>query len=358
MVRAAVVGCGDISITHREAIGAIDGAELVALCDTTPEALAAAGEKHPGVPTFEDHRTLLDHVRPDVVHVCTPHHQHVPVAIDALDAGVDVLTEKPVAHTLVDADRLIDATEKAHRESGARIAVSFQNRYNRPVQRLHELLENGDLGMVQAATATVIWGRTREYYRARPWRGTWSESGGGLLINQAIHTIDLLQWLLGDVLTLSGHAATHRLGDVIEVEDTAEMVLEHRGGARSVFFATNNNAVNSPVTIEIVAENGSAILRGDLEVTWGDGRVENVLERSATGSGRSYWGVSHQELIADFYAGHGSGERFWISPAEARKSLQILKEVYAQSPGPIADGAASAEDAAREAAPTEVTPSS
>jgi UDP-N-acetyl-2-amino-2-deoxyglucuronate dehydrogenase len=323
---AALIGCGDVSAIHLEAIAALDGIELAAVCDTDPDRLAAAA-KALSVPGFADHRQLIDSVRPDVVHICTPHDQHAQVAIDCLEQGVHVITEKPLAHTVKDGQRLIEAAE----QNPAKIAVCFQNRYNAGVAAIHRLLTSGDVGEVTGAGATVMWHRTAEYYRDRPWRGRWSTSGGGLLMNQAIHTVDLVQWLVGPVTRVRGHAATHLLGDVIEVEDTAEMVLDHANGARSVFYATVANTENAPVTLDITTEQATLSLRGDLTVSFADGRVEVVPERRAASGGRSYWGVSHELLIRDFYDRLGDPEPFWISPQEAAKSLAIVKDVYAQS---------------------------
>jgi UDP-N-acetyl-2-amino-2-deoxyglucuronate dehydrogenase len=326
VLRVAVIGCGDISVVHTAAIAETPDAQLVAVCDRDPERLAVAAEAY-AVPGFADHRTLLDQVRPDVVHICTSHDEHARVAVDCLAAGVNVITEKPLAHTLAEGERLVAAAE----QSPAKIAVCFQNRYNTTVAALHQRLSTGDLGRVLGAAATVCWHRTADYYLARPWRGTWAGSGGGLLMNQAIHTVDLLQWLLGDVTAVAGHASTRALSDAIEVEDTAELALVHAGGARSVFYATLAYAANAPVTIDVVTEQATLRLRGDLTVSYADASVEVVTEpRAATGD-RAYWGVSHELLIRDFYARIDEPEPFWISPREAQKSLRIVKDVYRQS---------------------------
>ncbi len=326
MAKAAVIGCGDVSAIHLEAIAAVDGIDLVGVCDTDPDRRAAAAVNL-SVPGFANHRQLIDGVRPDVVHLCTPHDQHVQVAIDCLEQSVHVITEKPLAHTVAEGQRLLAAAET----SLAKIAVCFQNRYNAGVAAMHRLLTSGDLGQITGAGATVMWHRTADYYLDRPWRGRWSSSGGGLLMNQAIHTVDLVQWLVGPVTRVRGHAATRFLGDVIEVEDTAEMVLEHATGARSVFYATLANTVNAPVTLDIATEGATLSLRGDLTVSYADGRLEVVPERKAPSGGRAYWGVSHELLIRDFYDQLGDPERFWISPREAAKSLAIVQDVYAQS---------------------------
>ncbi|MFK0006426.1 Gfo/Idh/MocA family protein [Paenarthrobacter sp. NPDC090520] len=326
MPTAAVIGCGDVSSVHFAALATLADAELVAVCDTNPERLEAAAAAH-GVPGYASHLDLLEKVRPDVVHICTPHHLHASIAADCLEAGVSVIVEKPLAHTLEEGRRLIEVAER----STAKIAVCFQNRYNATSQAMRELLDGGTLGRVLGASATVMWHRSGDYYRDRPWRGTWAGGGGGLMMNQAIHTVDLLQWLVGDVAKVEGRASTRALAGVIEVEDTAEFVAEHENGARSVFFATLANAVNAPVTLDIVTENATLSLRGELTVTYADGRVDVIPERALESGGRAYWGVSHELLIRDFYARLNHPEPFWISPAEAAKSLRIVKDVYAQS---------------------------
>ena len=263
-VRAAVIGCGDVASVHFGAISKLDGVELVAVCDTDPGRLAAAVAAY-GVPGFVDHLDLIAEARPDVVHITTPHNQHAALAADCLERGVNVIIEKPLAHTLAEGRRLVQAAAN----SQAKIAVCFQNRYNATSQAMQALLSSGELGAVLGASATVMWQRSAGYYLDRPWRGSWAGSGGGLMMNQAIHTVDLLQWLVGDVITVSGNASTRFLGGAIEVEDTAEFVAEHANGARSAFYATLANAVNAPVTLDIVTERATLSLRGDLTVTYG-----------------------------------------------------------------------------------------
>lgn len=328
--RVAVLGCGDISAIHLAAIAGLPGAQLVGVCDPDAARLAAAVSAH-GAPGFTDHLELFAELAPDVVHICTPHNTHAQLAIDALERGINVIVEKPLAHSREEGERVAAAAAA----STARIAVCFQNRYNTPIVAAHELLAGGTLGRVLGASATVNWHRSAEYYEASPWRGRWETGGGGLLMNQAIHTVDLLQWLVGPVESVSGNASTRHLSGVIEVEDTAEFVIGHVGGARSVFYATLAHVVNAPVAIDIVTENAVLGIRGDLTVAYTDadneGRVDVVAEgQSATGE-RAYWGVSHERLIADFYERLDSGEPFWIDPAEAQKSLRIVQDVYDQS---------------------------
>jgi UDP-N-acetyl-2-amino-2-deoxyglucuronate dehydrogenase len=326
MTTAAVIGCGDVSVVHLQAIANLAGIDLVGVCDVDPARAGAAAARY-GVPAFADHRRLLEATGPEVVHVCTPHDQHVPVALDCLDAGVAVLVEKPVAHTIAEADRLIAA---AREHPGVKAGICLQNRYNATAGAARELLTSGEVGAVLGGSASVLWHRDSEYYRNRPWRGRAAESGGGVLINQAIHTLDLMEWLLGDVVRVRGHAGRYALDGAIDVEDTAHALFEHAGGARSVIFATVTNVVNAPVMIEIVTERAVLLIRGDLTVTYTGGRVETVAERRPGGGGRAYWGASHELLIADFYDRLADPEPFWIGPAEGARSLHLVKQIYRQ----------------------------
>ena len=323
MTTAAVIGCGDVSVVHLEAIAKLDGVDLAGVCDTDPGRAEEASQRY-GVPAFGDHRELLARVRPDVVHVTTPHHRHVQPAIDSLDAGAAVLVEKPVAGTVAEADRLIAAAAaRPDRKAG----ICLQNRYNATARAARALLDSGELGAVAGGSATVLWHRDPTYYAARPWRGRRSESGGGVLINQAIHTLDLLEWLIGDVARVSGHTGRYALTG-LDVEDTATVVFDHANGARSVLFATVANVADDPVTIEVVTERATLLIRGDLTVAYADGRVETVAERRASTGGRSYWGASHELLIADFYRTLPDPEPFWIGPAEGARSLRLVDRIY------------------------------
>ncbi len=320
-MRAAIVGCGDVSAVHFDALADMPGVACVAVCDRDAESLQRAMALH-GLPGFADHRAMFASVQPDVVHICTPHNEHAQIAIDALAAGIDVLLEKPIASSIAEGDAIIAAA----RESSARSGICFQNRYNPTSIALHDAIQSGAYGAVLGARAQVMWTRTPAYYQAKPWRGTWHGSGGGLLMNQAVHTVDLVQWLLGDVVNVRGEIATLMFDDVIEVEDTAAFVLHHASGVRTNFFATLTHFTDTPVLIEVVCEDATLRLEGDLRATRSDGTVEVLAQADVARTSRNYWGASHVRLINDFYAGTGS---FWIDAEEAMRSLRIVKAVYA-----------------------------
>jgi predicted dehydrogenase len=328
-LRVAVVGCGDIAAVHLDAIrdaAAAGAVEPVGVCDVDGGRRAEAAARA-GCPGFADLAAMLDAVAPDVVHVCTPHHRHADLAAACLARGVSVLLEKPLAHTLPDGERLV----RAAADSEAVLGVCFQNRYNDTARALRELLDGGGLGRVLGGRASVNWFRDADYYARRDWRGRWATAGGGVLMNQAIHTLDLLQWYLGPVTDVRGTVATLALP--IEVEDTAALRMRHGGAVTSTLYATNGHVENAPVTVEIVAEHARAVLGTDLTVTYADGRVETYAPATVASGERAYWGASHGLLIDDFYRHVRAGKHFWIDGPAALETLRVIQQVYARNPG-------------------------
>ena len=325
-LRVGLIGCGSIASQHLDAITANPDATLVAVADSDQDAAAAViGDR--GIPGYPGLTQLLDAEQVDVVHICTPHHLHAPMAIESLRRGVHVLLEKPVATTVADGEAVI----RAAIASTATIGVCFQNRFNPTVRAIRDLIDGGTLGDLVGGRAAVTWSRDESYYESRPWRGRWAESGGGVLINQAIHTLDLLQWFLGDVTAVRGVATRAALPDSVEVEDTAALQLGHAGGRRSVFHASNGYVANAPVTLELVAERGVVKLDTDVRVEHADGRIDTIRETRVGLGEKAYWGASHQDLIDDFYRHVRAGTPFPVGPAEALKSLKIIAAVYDQS---------------------------
>jgi predicted dehydrogenase len=329
-LRVAVVGCGDIAPLHLDAIAADPLAELVVVCDVDPTRVrTTATVRECAAET--DFAVMLDRHRPDVVHVCTPHHLHAPMAVECLSRGIHVLVEKPLADT-VEAGRSMVAAAAA---SSAALGVCFQNRYNTTSLAMHEILAGGEFGAPVAARAVVTWFRDAGYYAASPWRGQWSTAGGGVLMNQAIHTLDLVLAAMGPAVEITGHADRLALGEQIQVEDTATIRLTHAGSGVSVLYATVGYAANAPVLLEVVTSGGATLrLDGDLTVLAPDGSSRVVPETLLGSGARSYWGAAHGTLVADFYDHLRTGRRFPIDAAAGLPTLQVIDEVYRRS-GPL-----------------------
>ena len=190
MIRSAIIGLGDISFVHLDAILSDPENQLAAACDLNEELRSRVPE---GTPFFTDYREMVLKIRPDVVHVCLPHYLHYPVTKDLVEMGVDVFCEKPVALNIAQAEQFA-ALEEAHPER--KICICLQNRMNETTEALKAIIDSGEYGAVTGVRGIVPWYRNPEYYSLKPWRGTWEYAGGGTMINQSLHTLDLGSGLL------------------------------------------------------------------------------------------------------------------------------------------------------------------
>jgi predicted dehydrogenase len=319
----AIIGCGSVHGVHAEALRKLPGKALAAVCDSDPEALKAAESKY-GCRGYADWRELVRDPGVAVVHICAPHHLHAEMAIGAMEAGKDVLCEKPAAIRPADALRMAETAERL----GRHLAVCFQNRFNDTSRMMRDAIRSGRTGAPLGAKAVVTWKRGAAYYTGSPWRGRWATEGGGVLINQAIHTLDLLQWLLGPVESLKGHVDRYTLADAIEVEDTADLFLRFASGARAIFYATNSYVANSPVELEVVCENATLRLADGLTIAYRDGAVESCVDSVDRTDEKSYWGSSHARLIDAFYRSIAEGRPFEIDGREGIPTLRIIEAAY------------------------------
>jgi predicted dehydrogenase len=259
---AAVIGCGGIAQVHLSLLHAMPDADIRAVCDILPERARAARRVYGGA-VFTDYREMLARPDIDVVHICTPHYLHAPMALDALAMGKRVLCEKPIASEVKDALAMIAADD-------GRLGVVFQNRYNPPSEMARAIIQEGVMGKLLALRGSVQWHREAPYYAESGWRGTWETEGGGVLINQAIHTIDLMLWLGGTPRSVAGAVSTDGLYDTIEVEDTAHFAVRFEDGKRGIFYATNLHVHDAPVELEMTMEKGALLIRGETLIQRGD----------------------------------------------------------------------------------------
>ncbi|MDR6225545.1 Gfo/Idh/MocA family protein [Desmospora profundinema] len=254
MIHYAIVGCGHIANKHVEAIRAAEGAVLTAVCDRDPSRMEPFLAK--GIQSFTDMGRMLASTSVDVVNICTPSGLHAPLAIQAANAGKHVVVEKPIALTLEDADAIIQACEG----NGVQLAVVHPNRFRPVMKELRRRVDAGAFGRFSHANATVRWNRNQEYYDQAPWRGT-RKMDGGVLMNQAIHNLDLLLWLMGDVEEVFSYHET-RLRD-IEAEDVSVSVLRFTSGALGVIeAAVTLYPRNLEETLSLFGESGTAVVGG------------------------------------------------------------------------------------------------
>lgn len=331
-LRVAVLGCGRIAAVYKSALEHLDGlCEVVLAMDKhldRAQAFAAgfAGCEASDAVEPEAFRRKLTECSPDLVHILLPHHLHCTYAVAALECGVNVLTEKPIAITLTDANRMI-AAQKA---SGKQLGVIFQNRYIDGVRRVRELIQSGELGAVKGAFSTLNWYRPASYYEC-DWKGRWETEGGGVVIDQAIHSIDLVRYMTGmEAVKVQGHTA-RRILQTIEVEDEADAAITLENGAVYSFFACNYYTMSSPIRVEISCEKGTALLAlEEMEIRWNDGRREVIHPDSAAGTavGESYWGAFHEIQVRDCYEALLEGRAMPWTPQDAKKTLEIVQAIY------------------------------
>ncbi len=255
-LRYVIIGAGaGIVSTHLRALRQLPEAAIVGMADIDP-ARGGARAAEVGCPFFADHRELLARLRPDVAVITTPHPFHAAVAIDCFAMGAHVLTEKPIAVEVAEADRMIAAADAA----GRLLAVNFQQRFRPVVERARALLDEGAIGPLVRTLCVEPWYRTDAYYRAAGWRGTWRGEGGSVLMNQAPHPLDLFCHLAGLPATVWGWARTRY--HPIEAEDTAQAMLEYPNGAPGYFTASTAEA-GLPRRLEVVGERGAFELVGE-----------------------------------------------------------------------------------------------
>lgn len=327
--RAAVVGCGGISQVHIQALSEMEDVCIAAACDIREDRLADAVART-GARGFASFERMLAEADIDSVHLCTPHYLHAPMAVAALQAGKGVLSEKPMATTLADARAMIAASEAP----GAKpLGVIFQNRYNASVVRARALIASRELGEFLGARASVCWRREAPYYLDSGWRGGKVTEGAGSLINQAIHTLDLLSYLGGPIERVRGKVFTALLEGVIEVEDNAAAVALYRGGQRALIHTSNDYALDAPITLEMQFAACALRLEGPrLYRVEPNGDLE-LLERGDAPSldGKAYWGSGHAAQIRDFYDALRAGESFWLDGRSAFPALSLVRAIIESS---------------------------
>ena len=309
-LRAAIVGCGVIGKLHTRI--AQKYGEICAVCDTDPCALA---DIDPAL-RYSDYEKMLDGVRPDVVHICTPHYLHADMVIAALERGINVLCEKPLCIRREDIDRILDAEKR----SGAVLGVCLQNRYNTANIFTKDIAEKNKL---KGAHGTVVWHRDDAYYASGDWRGKWDTEGGGVLINQALHTLDLLIWFCGEPKKITASVSKLTLGDSVEVEDSAVLICE--GENSFVFNATNGGATDFPVEMTLLTEKDYVkVMQKQVAV----GSELHCFKDTYETLGKACYGSGHEALIRDFYDCIVSGRKFAIDGAEGAKVVKVILAAY------------------------------
>ena len=326
-MKVAVIGCGNVSKMHLKALRENPETEIIAVADIDFARADSTANEY-GAKAYYNFDEFLKTERPDSIHICTPHYLHTDMAVKALTAGINVLTEKPCSVSFKEVEKLC----KAQKESGKQLGVCFQNRYNSCVCKAKEIIENGSLGKLKSIRAFVTWCRGEDYY-SDDWHGTADKECGGVLINQAIHTVDLIQYLGGKCKKVTAHVSNDHLKGIIEVEDNASVLMELEGEKTALLYATTAYAENSDVFIELSFENGKLRLEADrLYSVDSNGDSQRISdETEVVCHGKSYWGSGHSALISDYYDCLKNNQKFEIDAFEGGEAAKIVFAAYESS---------------------------
>jgi len=328
ITNAAIIGCGAIHTCHAEAILQNPASRLLAIAECDADIGLGLAQQYQ-CDFYTDYGEMLRDPHIDVVHICLPHHLHQDAILAALAAGKHVFTEKPVALNATE----VKAIRQAQSLSGRLLGVCYQNRLNPSSQKIYAMLASGVIGNMLSIKAVLTWSRGGAYYTDSPWRGRFSTEGGSLLINQAIHTLDLMQWFGGGIHALKGVVDSHFLTDVTENEDTAMASMKLANGARGLFYASNGHSNDSPLLLEIHCEKGLLQLHHNtLWLIEGETRTLLVNDLSPAGNTKSYWGDSHRQAIINFtHSVQYPEDKNYTSLADAEISLNMVEAIYRSS---------------------------
>jgi UDP-N-acetyl-2-amino-2-deoxyglucuronate dehydrogenase len=344
----ALVGCGSIAETHAKALASIPShARLVYCCDSDSGCAEVFAKRH-GV-IARHWRTVLEDPAIDAVSLCTPSGVHGWLAVEALRAGKHVVVEKPMDVSVESCDVILEAQE----EAGTVLTVISQHRFDPASQVARGVIDRGEIGRLVAVDARVPWYRTQDYYDSGDWRGTWALDGGGALMNQGVHTVDLMLWLAGPVQRAHAFMRT-AAHERIEVEDVLCGTLQFENGAIGTLMATTAAYPGFPVRLALHGTEGTIILEGDelhtlairgRETLVGSGATAHALQvarggtRSATAEGAGdtlatgawLWGDAHRAQFIDFCESVRDARAPLSDGRAGRAAVELITSLYASS---------------------------
>lgn len=330
-MKYALIGCGRISPNHIEA-ARNNALEFAAMCDARPEAMAEKADRFrlAGVRQYTDHRELLERERPELVAIATESGKHAAIALDCIAAGCSVIIEKPIALSIADADAIIAAGRKA----GVAVCANHQNRFNKSIRYMRRALEAGRFGKLSHGAAHVRWNRGKSYYDQAPWRGTWAQDGG-CLMNQCIHNIDLLRWMMGDEVE-EVMAYTDRLQHpYLEAEDLGLALVKFKNGAYGLIEGTTNvYPKNLEETLYLFGERGMAKAAGVSDNIIEEWRFQDGLDDPEEVKAKfsenppNIYGFGHTPLYADVIDAIQTGRAPLADGEAGKRALELVLAIY------------------------------
>lgn len=343
-IATALIGCGKVGMTHALALSALPQSRLVAVCDADAARAESFAAKF-GCKAYSDPEAMLASGEVQMVSICTPHPLHAPYAVMAAQAGVHALVEKPLAASLRDCDLAIGA----HRAAGTRLGLVSQRRFYPGTQRIWRAIQDGKLGQPILGILTVQGWRSESYYQMDPWRGKWDTEGGGVLVNQTPHQLDILQWLMGPIEELYGYWDNFN-HPFVEVEDTAFAVIRFKSGAVGNIVVSNSQNPGLYGRVQIHGSNGASVgvqtdggnifisgvstnVDPPINYLWNVAGEEHLLEQwqaedRALGARVDVMNYFHERQIEEFLQALQAGREPMVTGEQGRISVEIFTAIY------------------------------
>ena len=332
-MKYALIGCGRIATNHVTA-AVNNNLEIVAVCDVVPEKMEAILEKHnladdKSIKRYTDYKKMLEENDPELVSIATESGKHAAIALDAIDAGVNVIIEKPMAMNMADAEEIIKRAAEKH----VKVSACHQNRFNVAIQEVRKAIEGNRFGKLSHASINVRWNRNKGYYDQAPWRGTWEEDGG-CLMNQCIHGIDLLRGMMGDEVVEVYGATRQQFHDYLEAEDVGVAVVKFKNGAIGTIEGTTNvYPQNLEETLYLFGENGTVKIGGKSTNTidvWDfkDETAEDQKNKGLEEETSNVYGNGHTSLFADVIEAIKEDRAPYVDGVAGRNALEMVLAIY------------------------------
>lgn len=332
-MKYALIGCGRISTNHIKA-AVNNELEIVAVCDVVPDHMEAVLAKHglendKSIKRYTDYKLMLDECKPELVSIATESGLHAQIALWCIDHGVNCIIEKPMAMSMADADEIIRRSE----ERGVKVSACHQNRFNIAVQQMRKALEAGRFGHISHGSIHVRWNRNKDYYTQAPWRGTWAQDGGALM-NQCIHGIDLLRWMMGDEVDEVYGVTCQQQHDYLECEDVGMAVVKFRNGAVGTIEGTTNVfPKNLEETLYLFGETGTVKLGGkstnNIDVwDFADEGEEDQKNKGLEEVTGNVYGNGHTSLFADVIDAIKNDRAPYVDAYAGRRALEMVLGIY------------------------------
>ena len=344
-LKTALVGCGKVSDFHAKAFVNLENSEFSAVCSRKEETAKKFAEKY-GVKAYTDIEEMIEKEKIDVVSICTPHPNHADYAVKAANLGCNILIEKPLASSLSDCNKIIEAGDK----NNVLIGTIVQRRFYKPCMRIKEAIDSGKIGKPVIGMVTMMGYRDKHYYDSDPWRGTWEHEGGGVLVNQAAHQLDLLQWYMDSEVSEVYGAWKNFNHDYIEVDDSAVATVKYKSGALASIVVSNSQNPALYGKVHIFGDNGASVgvqtdggamfIAGMSEIKeapyndiWTVKGEENKLEEMKISDEKEFFSVDsmfyyHEQQIKDFLDAIINKRRPLVDARDGRKTVELFEAIY------------------------------